>query len=533
MRKKIPVFLMTTVLMSSVLFGCKSNEASNETSKNEPKAAINESGFPIVDEKITLSMVGPHVGKGEWKDREYFKEMEKLTNINFKFETPPRDDFPTKKQLLLASGDLPDIFYASDINHQEQIKYGGNGILIPLEDLIDKYAPNIKKMLEERPEVKKAITAPDGHIYALPSVDDQPSYWHMWYNGEWLKNLGVTELPKTTDEFYNLLKRFKTEDPNKNGKADELPLSNHNGVGEFDSYLLAAFGLTGSGISLKDGEVVYSPVREEYKAYLEYMNKLWEEDLFDHESFSQTNPQKKAKGHENLIGVFADAHPAFVLGGSTDRTDNPVFHPLTSEFIDQPIVPESTGIGHGTFAITKENEHPEATIRWVDYSYSIEGADLLHNGVEGTYWEWKDANTKQERLIKDAPSGFDSPEDFRSSISPDWGIGVPIRRFAQDQLGWKWGNDKFGEWVREEDKKKLIPYETPVYPSVYFKDDELKTITRIERDLNTYVTQMRAKFITGESSLSEWDKYVKTIEDMDLDKLIDIYKQAYERHQKN
>src|SRR5699024_11240938 len=82
--------------------------------------------------------------------------------------------------------------------------------ILPLEDLIDEYAPNIKKLLEENPEIEKSITTTDGHIYALPQISEgHRSIWQspIWYNGNWLDELGVDELPETTDEFYELLKR--------------------------------------------------------------------------------------------------------------------------------------------------------------------------------------------------------------------------------------------------------------------------------------------------------------------------------------
>lgn len=522
--------IFNVVIASSILMTNISSVVANASEVNDE----NNLEFPIVEEKITLTMVGPQVGRGSWDERQYFQEMERLTNIAFEFNTPPRDDFATSKQLLLASDDLPDIFYAADITHQEQMEYGGYGFFIPLEDLIEEHAPNIKKMLDERPEIRKAITTPDGHIYALPSVTEEPSYWRMWYNGDWLENLGIEELPRTTDELYDLLVRFKNEDPNGNGEADEIPISNHGGLSEFDDFLLMAFGVQGMGMGLYGedySQVGFGPIQPGYREYLEYMNRLWEEDLLDHESFSQTNPQKQAKGHQNLVGVFADASPVFMLGADPQDTSNPVFHPITSEFIDEPRVLESTGIGGGTFAITKENEYPIETIKWIDYSYTKEGADLLHNGLEGFYWSWAD-DEQTTRVINDPPEGFDSPEDYRSSISPDWGIGVPIRRFASDAYDWSY-DDPYDEWLRQEEQDKLVPYQVPRYPSVYFSDEDLRQIERIERDLNTFVTRMRAEFVSGDRDLTDetWNEYMSTIEKMKIDELISIYQKGFDQYQ--
>src|SRR5699024_10973892 len=141
--------------------------------------------------------------------------------------------FGTTLNLDFASGDLDDIIFAagnSNFTADMEVKYGEQGLIIPLEDLIEEYAPNIQKMFEERPDVKKSITTLDGHIYALPRVvkEGGTSSWYMspfWYNGRWLDELGVDELPETTEELYDLLVRFRDEDPNGNGEADEIPLS--------------------------------------------------------------------------------------------------------------------------------------------------------------------------------------------------------------------------------------------------------------------------------------------------------------------
>lgn len=95
----------------------------------------------------------------------------------------------------------------------------------------------------------------DGHIYALPLIIDEPRAFvpsRLWLNGDWMESLGIMTEPTTTDELYELLKRFKNEDPNKNGKNDEIPISSEK-LGGFQSVLLPAFGLLGREVEVKDG----------------------------------------------------------------------------------------------------------------------------------------------------------------------------------------------------------------------------------------------------------------------------------------
>lgn len=538
MTKKLSIIMVTILLVSSVLVGCSSKSTNKTASKGTNKSIptksassnFNTTGYPIVKKPITLTMFAPLAGAIAWKDREYFKVMQKKTNIHFKFQTVDRGDAGTKKNLLLASGNLPDIFYGTDFSHQDEIKYGSEGVIIPLEGLIKKYAPNIQKMLDEQPDIKKAITTPSGHIYSLPQVDGAPEFWHLWYNGQWLKNLGITKLPTTTNGLFNLLMKFKNDDPNKDGKKDDIPLST-NGIGLIRAMFLGPFGVASQGIELNNGKVDYGAIRPGYEDYLKYMNKLWVNNLLDHESFSQTDAQRKAKGHQNLLGLFPDTRPSFTMNVPYNSTNNPIMN-LVKAPNDKPVITLPNKVRGGQFVITKSNPNPAESIRWVDYSYSKKGADFLHNVSEGSYWKWEDPKTKKVRVVKSPPKGYSNAEMFRSSISPDWGIPVPIRRYPQSAYSWHWKDNKFTSWLRAQDKSKLIPYGVKSYPQVYFTTAEMNNVTRIEQDLNKYVGQMEAQFITGKKPFSQWDSYVKTVKGrMHVEQLVSIYQKAYDRYQ--
>ncbi|UOQ91891.1 extracellular solute-binding protein [Halobacillus shinanisalinarum] len=533
--KKTFFGMLSIVLVLSMLSGCfykQSSSDEEQTKVKEPSKLFNETGYPIVDEQIKLTLFGPNIGITEWKDMQFFKEMKEKTNVTFNFKTPPSDSIETKKNLTFASGDLPDIFYGSSLTQEEQVKYGSQGLLVPLEDLIKKFAPNIQKMLEEKPDVRKAITTQDGHIYSLPYVN-QSLPWDrgpMWFNGEWLENLNVKKLPKTTEELYHLLKRFKTEDPNQNGKQDEIPLTGF-GIEDIRQWFLGAFGHLSDkrypGIEVIGGEVMYAPIQPGYKKYLTYMNKLWEENLLDHETFSQTDEQKNAKGKNNQVGLFSNWFPHFTLGGPSDSTDNPMMYPVKGPNVDEPVIPISTGIDEGQFSITNKNEHPAASIRWVDYSYDKRGSNFLHYGEEGGFWEWenKEGNI---RTHLEPPKGFESGEEYRGTLTPAYGIAAPTWFRKEDEKGW---NDKFTQFTYSETEEKIRPYGQVPIPPVFLTKEESETVSRILSDLETYVVQMEAKFITGQKPLSDWGSYVKTIKDMNVDQLVDIYSEAYKRYQ--
>jgi len=522
--------ILITICTLFLFVACSSdNEENNKENKNEDTAdQINKESFPIVDEEITLSMMAPGTGLAEWKDMPALQEYSEMTNINFEYDTPPSNDFQTNLNLAFASGDLADIIFGAgtdNLTPSMEVEYGEQGILLPLEDLIEEYAPNFQKILDERPDVKKSITTVDGHIYALPAIDiTYLSSWHqgkLWYNGRWLEALDVKELPKTTDEFYELLKRFRDEDPNGNGEADEIPLVDVEMDG-VRPWLLSAFGMKEAGIEEVDGIVRYTPITDEYKEYLKYTHKLFEEKLLDPETFSQSGDEKKSKGQSNKAGVFPDFYSFFVTGETQEEAmNNPMFHPLTSPMIDEVTIPRGTGISRGAFAISSTNPNPEASMRWVDYFYSQEGWEFINMGPEGELWEEKDGEIHE----LDPPEGYDSSEEYRGTLTPDYGITTPAYRAPIE------GKDlsEFDEFIKSETEEKVEPFAEVAYPLVYLTSEEQKESNTIEVDLESYVEQMEAKFITGVEPFSKWDDYVKTIEDMQVERYVEIYQNAYDR----
>ncbi|WP_338652530.1 extracellular solute-binding protein [Sporosarcina psychrophila] len=530
--KKTITLLFVAILTILIMVACSSDKG--EKDKDASKSTnveVNKTGFPIVEEKIKISMIAPGIGLAEWKDMATLQEYEEMTNISFDYETPPMSDFKTKLNLAFASGGIADIIYAAGTNNLTpamETDYGEQGVLLPLEDLIEEYAPNLKKVLEERPDVKKSITTIDGHIYSLPVISSGPtSIWYkgpMWYNGKWLKALNVKELPKTTDEFYDLLKRFKNEDPNGNGKADEIPLLDVKMDGT-RAWFLGAFGMKEQGIEEINGKVRYAPKLPEYKEYLTYMNKLYEEKLLDPETFSQSDEQKKAKGQANRVGIFPDYFSFFTTGEKEeDAMTNPMFQPLTSPFSDKPLVPRSPGIKRGAFSISSGNQNPEASIRWIDYFYSPEGYAFLNMGPKGALWEW--ADEEGGAIVNlDPPEGYESSEEYRGTLTPDYGIPAPS--LSGPVEGKK--ISEFDKFIESETNGKIDPFAEVPFPLVYLTSEEQKQVNTIEIDLQSYIQQMEAKFITGVEPLSNWDKYVKTIEDMNIDKYIEIYQVAYDR----
>src|SRR5699024_11067662 len=206
--------------------------------------------MPIVDKKITLDFFA---GKApatheDWNDVLIYNEYEDISNIDINWEMVPFDSLSEKLNLALSGGSLPDAFHRANISSQDLLKYGEQGTLVPLNDLIDEYAPNFKAILEEYPELEKSITLLDGNIYSFPLVVDPDFVSYRlgttpWINEEWLEELGM-DMPKTTDEFYEYLKSAKNAEMGGKNGAPYGGADMHH----LYTYLLGSFELGNKGI---------------------------------------------------------------------------------------------------------------------------------------------------------------------------------------------------------------------------------------------------------------------------------------------
>lgn len=532
---KLTSILLATVMLSGLVAACGSNDAADSGKAGEKGGenaeSVNTSGFPIVKEPITLTFFAGQApsAPADWNAVEVWKEYAKMTNINVNWQLTPVDSLAEKRNLVLAGGDLPDAFHTARFSSVDLANYGGQGLLIPLNNLIDKYAPNFKKLMQEHPEIKKGLTMPDGNIYSLPTFYD-PDFKsvvigsELWINKKFLDALGMKE-PTTTEEFYEYLKAVKTRDPNGNGKNDEIPYAASGITGLLDQ-LKGAWGLGNRGnthsrvdVDPNTNQLRFIPADPRYKELLQYMNRLYKENLFIPEILTIKGTEVLAKGKDGLYGSFmytnADTfgdHKDDYIGANafTGPHGDRLFSRARSPLVDI-----------GAFAITSKNKYPEATIRWADYFYSEEGSTMFFMGI------------KDKSYIVKPDGSLDYTDEIKANAEAikkyvSWAGGYyPAMLTAKTFKG---GESSPGNL---EAAKKIEPYyPKEVWPPFTYTQDELTRFNALSTDIITYVDEMTTKFVTGDVPFSEWDNYIATLKKMGLDEYMKIYNAAYERYKK-
>ena len=92
---------------------------------------------------------------------EIFQKLEEIANVDIEWQVYPQATWPDKKNLILSSGDLPDVFYMNAVDSNDLSKYASQGMFMDLTDLIEEYAPNVQKAFETLPEYTNICINPD------------------------------------------------------------------------------------------------------------------------------------------------------------------------------------------------------------------------------------------------------------------------------------------------------------------------------------------------------------------------------------
>lgn len=542
------ISLIVVIVMILTLAGCAAkkstdtptNETTNEdnsSNKDNDTAAktedsnFNETGMPIVDEPITLTVLTTRWGNmgDSFKNNEFLVQLEKNSNVKIEWQVQSLNDWSEQKGIMLSSGELPDIIFGFQTFNDADI-INNLELFRPLDDLIENYMPNYKVAMQEMPELKKVTTFPDGNIYSLgknlplrPVSCNQPII-----NKTWLDNLGLA-VPTTIDELYTVLKAFKDLDANGNGDPnDEIPISGSKGL---SMDLLNPFGITDiNGYKIlvnADKTLTYYPTSEAYKEGIKWLNKLYSEGLIDPEAFTQDDSMLSAKRQDPNVSR---------VGFEYAWTPDSNFGKWASEY--QTIAPikgydgkaytggDPNGVSsimRNEVMITKFCEYPEVAARWIDEFYTGEASIQNFWGGIGTVIT---KNADGTYVLNNPPEGTSADTWYWDSSLRDFGPKYVSKEFQKLITL----SPTSGDGLKVQLSKLAESTVTIPYPSVMFTNEENEERPTLTTDIDKYVESMRAQWITQGGIDEGWDEYVKQLNAMGLERLIEIYTDAYERY---
>ncbi|WP_026487292.1 extracellular solute-binding protein [Caldanaerobius polysaccharolyticus] len=546
--KRTLIIVLCVIFVLSVFTACGSKQSSNVKSsaaKSSESDKITEIKLPIVKESITLTFWRPTDAKFTATMKDFgeiraYQEIEKRTGIHINWMHPPIGQEKDQFNLMIASNDLPDIIY-----YDWKSVAGGpakliaDGSIIKLNDLIDKYAPNLKKLLQENPDIKKQVELDDGTLYMFPFIREDPKMGSTagpQLRKDWLDKLGL-QIPKTIDDWHNVLVAFRDKDPNGNGKKDEIPFtgsgSNGQGILSLGNFAPAWGVLNGFYVN-ESGKIDYGPIQPSFRDFLTTMAQWYKEKLIDQDIATNDNKAFDYKITNNLAGSYFSN-----LIGNMGRYLTLV-KPKNSGFdlvgVTWPVGPAGkpytiSGIkfyGGGVLngaAISSKNKHVKETVELLDYCYSPEGRMLLNFGIEGESYKMENGYPRYTDEILKNPNGF--PMDQALARYAPAIANAPMvqdKRYLEQMLIYPEQKEALSNW-QSADPSLVVP---PVLPT----EEESQRIASIMNQVNTYQQEMMGKFIMGKEAINDatWNKYVNTIKGMGIDEAIKIQNAAMERY---
>jgi putative aldouronate transport system substrate-binding protein len=518
-------------------------------------AVSNRGGFPITQQKTDVKLAVPYYSYVmDYENNDLTKYMEELTNVHIVWDLLPEVNAMERINLLFAAGDvLPDAFMGAGFPTTMLATLGPAGLIIPLQDIIDRNSFVIKDLYDLHPEHRATSISFDGNQYAMGNYSIQnPNMTAMrfWINTTFLKNLNMT-MPTTTEEYYQYLKAVKTRDPNRNGKADEIPLvgATEGWHAEIDGFLMNAFAYNETSTDRNpinrrcvylsaDGKIQVSFNTPEWRQGLEYMNKLYSEGLLAGESFTlhKEGLRSLVENQDALIvGSLPNGGPhEFANTGGDRRTHFQVVPPLKGPNGRQSAWYDEYSIsGTGGLVITKDSKLPDVIIKWVDYAHTEDFTTRNRYGVLGRDWVRPPAGTigvdetqaeYEEILLWGTPqsayTAIGSPTwfrwgSFKRALSPD--------PFELEKVLWD-------AWILYE------PYifRQSVPRDLAFTSEEAREYTELNQLIVEYKDQSLARFVTGDLNIArDWDTYVNNLNSMGLPRLIALTQAGFDRSWKD
>lgn len=508
--KKVAALIMTAALAVS-FSGCKKETASTGGQL---------SYWMEINENITANV-------STFAETEYAKALEKATGVKVDYKHPAIGQGAEQFNLLLASGDLPDIieygWFEFPGGPGKAIK---DGYIVALNDYIDEYAPNLKKYLEEHPEVDKMIKTDEGEYYCFPFIRGDEKL--LLSAGpivrvDLLEKLGI-ENPVTYDDWYNMLKKFKEA-------GVEIPLSfNATNTNEINS-LLGMFGAA-SSYYIENGTVKFGPLEKEFKNTLMMLNKWYSEGLYD-KNF--TTSDAKIRESNVLLGKVGVTYGSGggqlgkwiqALGADSDIKLGTLPYPVEKEGDYSKTKSISSMFPGNGAAITTACKDIPAAVKYLDFLYGEEGHRLVNFGIEGESYEMVDGVPTYTEKITKNPEGLSMSQAMSMYMRSYSGgpfvqdVGYIEQYYAFDEQKQALVNWCLGNTYRQEFS----------IPKILCTTDEASEMATITNNVNTYRDTMVLKFITGTESFDNYDKFLNQIKSLKIDRALEIQQSAYERY---
>ena len=473
MKKKMAVLLVLVLVFTSMLGLMQTAQAGNPD-------------WP------TIRLIARKLGEGD-PVNPILAILEEKIQANIEIDWRAPSDYGQQGQVILASGDYPDMMEVWWTNPPGDFDdFADSGLIIPVDELVQQYGANI---LAVRPD-NSWWAAPDGQHYAIPCRYAEMADETMLIRQDWLDALGLA-MPTTLDELAEVVKQFTIADPDGNGVDDTYGIGKAGGYNS-EKHWLAAYGVAHNQWNVTpEGDLIWWGVMPEaYEATIAF-RELYQAGYVEPEFPLMSRSEMISNMARNMYGVqwwqptqmtlsTSDFWREFIT--NVPQADIAVLPPMTVEGVAQPTYPGVAYLQFINMIIFKDAPHPEKCVELLNYLASPEGWDLAVFGIEGEHWDDVDGKVVARQM---------TTEEYKAS-----GAGL-YAWFCRP-----------GFYPRNTDDlamEAILAYDPYIVrnPMPYGTDLEIKRGAALKGDLtgNVFTKLIVEKDI---DTRAVWDEYVQT-----------------------
>ena len=551
--------ILAAVTAMALLGGCGGNDESSQTAENRQSESTQdgqtsqETGntnagtenedvptIVIYNNSGAFSVSGAEAGSDEAAYKEMQDYILEQTGIKVEIIMPPSDASAEKEKLnlLLAGGDQIDAWWEDDWG-----KYAKDGIIIPLNEYLE--APEAKALwdLWEPWGSWEKMTDSDGNIWAIPRNTDTVPYPIM-YRTDWLDLLGM-DIPSTFDEFNDYLYKVKDLDPYGNGET--IPLMLEKGTSELgildraEYAFLGGYVENGNGkwIDETDGKVKPEWLADGYTDFLKQLNQWYQDGIIHKENFTMDVDTVRGNITKGAVAASAAWYSRVTLTEATTRENIPDFDRDKYTYVycanekgtvgpNGSLMQTKSVANTRGLMISSKCKHPEAVMKFVEWSFEWENYTTEQYGLEGKYWQYnpESENAKENKDVVLIEGGPTYARDFLMSLA----VPLEVQTTEYDDDGIQ---EMHNFWLQ----KRLSDYQATIDPGiengiVWDKVALAENIPSLN-DLNTYKDEELIKFVNGTRSLDTWDAFIEECYQIGLQDYIDEYTRQYNEMNNN
>ena len=390
--KKLLIFVLCALLSVTMITGCnKNDDPGNNTGSGETK-------------RLTVYLSDYIAGSQDAAVKAAIEEkFEKDTGIkiDLNFRLYSMSDFNVNFGNVVSreTWDAAVSYIGHAGINQVAIDLGAAA---KLNDLLDLYGTNIKKVVDE--DALKATSYANGDLMALPSVNNSKSHGVL-IRKDWMDRVGYTidpadtskKLLKTLDDFTDMLEKFESE-------IDECDIPLRGTPFDVEDYItLGASGAVGYSTSVviynEDNsvkEVVPGSIDPNYKNALTYMQRWISAGLWEKDNRTIPTSTREAAWITGTCGVWC-ASPevtdlirlARLCKVECPEAEFCIMPPLEGKNTDGETVKgykESSSHADG-LVVNNQSQNVDLVFKYLDWVYSSkENYELCRYGIKGEHW---------------------------------------------------------------------------------------------------------------------------------------------------